>query len=404
MMAGSSPRRSALGLVCALVCLGVALPARAWTRTLVESAEAEVDVQRSGQAQVSLVLGLRVAGGWLSRFELALLDPVVTLDPDKPAWLTCDDGRKLMPVVKQRDHGRLVFSFPDRHEAPHRGLHKLGIVYSTVLAAAEAGGDGDRKPSGIGFSLPAFETDLRRADIWLNAPLGSALASDAEADPAVQREQRPLGPRVLLHLGRTQLPRTVVFGAQLELPSAPSASLRASRSDGAARQSAAAFWAALLVLVLCLLKRATVAADAASRGLHPLAWLPLPEGLRRVVMCGLALPAAVCYAPRPALALALLAGCVTLGLDRGFSGPGGVPQPAAEPLPSRFPLAELFSARSWFDATTPLGLGLLGSAYALCALRLALGVAPGLWLELLVLVTPLFWSATRVQRATAASA
>ena len=56
---------------------------------------------------------------------------------------------------------------------------------------------------------------------------------------------------------------------------------------------------------------------------------------------------------------------------------------------------------AWLDATAPLGFGLLGSAYALAALRLALRARPGLWLEILLLVTPLWLTGTRLQISSA---
>src|SRR5437762_502735 len=83
-------------------------------------------------------------------------------------------------------------------------------------------------------------------------------------------------------------------------------------------------------------------------------------------------------ATQPNLGLALLAAAMMLALDRGFA-----PATMAAPETARqiaHPVSELFATAAWFDATTPLGAGLLGSAYALTVQRLWLGAEPGLWL------------------------
>src|SRR5262249_49235021 len=109
---------------------------------------------------------------------------------------------------------------------------------------------------------------------------------------------------------------------------------------------------------------------------------------------------------RAALGLGLLAGVVLLAVDRGF-----LPRQRAVPaLPGTAGTQLLTRAQAWFgtsawlDATAPLGLGLLASAYTLAVLRIALHARPGLWLETLLLVTPLWLTSTRLQVSSAASA
>ena len=89
------------------------------------------------------------------------------------------------------------------------------------------------------------------------------------------------------------------------------------------------------------------------------------------------------------MGLALLAPVVALAFARG---PLPLPERGA---PRGFARVQaIFGAASWLDATTPLGLALLASAYLLAwgAITLSNAAVPAL--ELLLLVTPLFLTGT----------
>ena len=111
-------------LACALA-LCALLPARvqAWTEARVETASAHLDMLSGGRARVSLHVGVRVLGGWLSRLELDGLDPGLVLDLERPPFLLCEDGQRLVPETKVQRDGRVVITFPGRSRAPHRGRH-----------------------------------------------------------------------------------------------------------------------------------------------------------------------------------------------------------------------------------------------------------------------------------------
>jgi hypothetical protein len=116
-------------------------------------------------------------------------------------------------------------------------------------------------------------------------------------------------------------------------------------------------------------------------------------------MLALALAGALVYASSPPFALALLAAVVALGLDLRIV-PARVAPPARRvgPLPG---FHDLFGPTSWLDATTLPGGLLIASAFALGLARVLLGGGPGPWLELLLLVTPLWLTATRLHAAPA---
>jgi len=389
----------AMGLALAL---GGAAPARAWTRSELESADAHVHIWPSGQALVALSLELTVRGGWLSRFEVTGLDPGSRLDPDKPPWLLHEDGRKVTPRAQLQPDGTLVLEL-DRADAPRRGLHRLGVVYFTQLTATD-------RPSGkrtISWAMPAWRVDLEDVDLWINAPAGARLANRDETalDGSVARLLRTSGERTVLHLHRVQLPRTLAFGVELELPANPAPPRRARvlpRMENGGTPAGA--WLGALVVAIAWLKRASVRARCARSGRRPLPLLALPARARVALMFALGLGGAVCYPRSPAVGLTLLAGVVMLALDRRIAGVRDAPPAAVSGRARLEPMYDLFGTTSWLDATTPPGALLLASLYALGLLRVALGGGLGAWLELVLLVTPLWLTATRLHARAATPA
>ena len=392
------PSGRLLAPTCALWVIGLALggaaaTAHAWTRTELTGADAHVHIWPSGEALVALSLELTVHGGWLSRFEVTGLDPGSRLDPDKPPWLLCEDGHKVAPRAQLQPDGTLVLEL-DRAEAPRRGLHRLGLVYFTRLAAS----DSRSRKRTIRWAMPAWRVDLANVDVWINAPAGARLASGDETafEGAASPSLRVNGERTVLHLYRAQLPRTLPFGFELELPASaarphPERVLPRTESGGAPLGA----WLAGLVVALAWLKRLAVRARCARSGGRPVALWAVSERARGTLMLALGLGGAVCYPRAPALGLTLLAGVVMLGLDRGIARTA--PPALVSKRRVRFErVYDMFGATSWLDATTPPGAVLLASGYALGLLRIALGGGLGAWLELVLLTTPLWLTATRL--------
>src|SRR4051794_23530343 len=90
-------RAATLALI--LACSAWSASAQAWTKTRVERAQAHPSVDAGARAQVVLQVGVRVQGGWLSRFEITGLDRDLALDPEHPPLLTSEDGNVYVPEV-----------------------------------------------------------------------------------------------------------------------------------------------------------------------------------------------------------------------------------------------------------------------------------------------------------------
>jgi hypothetical protein len=387
-------RASGIALV-----LAVSAPraAHAWTETRVESAGAQLDVSGDGRAHVSLRIGVRVLGGWLSKLELAGLDPGLALDPDRPPSLLTEDGQQLTPEVRFLRGGRVVIAFPSRARAPHRGRHELLLQYSTTLAS-EPSRDGGRT---LRWSLPAFSTDLRDVDVQISAPAGTRAAG--EPDGAVTVSESSQGERAVLHWQRAQLPRTLVFEAALALPaSVVRETLRSQQQERVPLFAQRSTWAVLLLLLLVGAKRAAV--RASERAEHARGWPLLglrgrPRALASIALAGAAIGL---YPAQPWLGSAALCALCAHGLDRGFAR---LPQRPVRWTRPRYALelarlrrlraARLLGTAAWLDATTPLGFSLLAACYALALQRALLGAGVDVWVEALLAATPLWLSATR---------
>jgi hypothetical protein len=381
--------------------LATAPSARAWTDARVETAGAHLDVLPGGRARVSLRLGVRVSGGWLSRLELAGLDPGLVLDRDKPPSLSSEDGQKLQPETRLERDGRLVITFPSRSRAPRRGRHSLVLTYLTSLVS-EPSRDGQRT---MRWALPAFRADLRDVEVSVNAPLGAQPSAEGN-DGATTISHWPRGERTVLRWQRAQLPRTLAFSAAFRVPASaagrPAAAALAGQPERAPTFGGAAAWAAFALLMLVGAKCAAVGASCRHERVRALPLLGLRGLPRALVASSLALAAAWLYGVQPLLGGATFAALSACALERSL-----LPVPAAQPRWTRARIAleltrlrrtrlrRLFGAAAWLDATTPLGLGSLTCCWALVLLRANLGAGIDVWLEALLAATPLWFSATR---------
>jgi hypothetical protein len=315
--------------------------------------------------------------------------------------MECEDGRTLTPGLRTDARGHVLVSFGDKPDAPRRGLHRLSLHYSIALTEAEVT---DGSAAVFSFALPAFAVDLKQVDLLVQAPPGTQLVRP-DPDAALSFEHQENADHIVVHMHRARLPRTLHFGVELVLPVEIAHALQTKRSGAAASGSMGPLLASALVLLLCALKRRAASVSAELCRVQPRPLLELAAAWRAALMFGAALAAAASYDKRPELGLASLALCVGLALERGF-GPAATTTTTTTTTTTATTTASartatwtriLFGGASWLDATTPLGAALLGSAYALAFLRLALGQGPGLWLETLLLATPLWLTGTRMQ-------
>ena len=158
------------------------------------------------RAQVALRVGVRVQGGWLSRFEITGLDRRLRArsrapaagSPAKTATATCRE-------VEARPDGSVVLTFRERG-APHRIAACIGSCVAYTHAARSANG------ARVTWSLPPWGVDLENVSVdGRRAGAATALGAADEDDVAVQRERAELGSAHAAHFRRAQLPRTLPF-------------------------------------------------------------------------------------------------------------------------------------------------------------------------------------------------
>lgn len=351
-----------------------------------------MQVEASGSALVQLQLGVRVHGGWLSQFEVTGWGADMELDSNFPPSLVTEDGRQLVPAIALREGNNLLITFASKDVAPRRGLHRLQLSYRSRLPLrALQGADAVRAT----FALPRWPIDLEGADVWITAPLGSrfAAAGDAEPDGTITRERFERGAKATLHWHRTQLPRTESLLAELEMPNAaapavePQAQAPTFLSSARSRN---ALGVALLIAMLVTLKRRSVKLLGLRAAAPAKALVPLPSRLWAAALLGLVVAFVQLHAASSVVALLPLALLVALGLHRRMTP---TPAPSIEAPQSAFPQR---LALRLLDATTLPGAALLGCAYAFATKWLASGGALNLWVEALLLATPLWFNATRL--------
>ncbi|MEM8609463.1 MAG: hypothetical protein AAGF92_20345 [Myxococcota bacterium] len=143
--------------------------AAAWTRAIVESADATVEVDRNASASVLLNLEVEVHAGWLRELEVAGLGDDVELDRRHPPYFRSDEGEVYRPEATLTDDGRIRLAF-ERREAPRRGEYRVLIRYRSRAETRAVGRTGQTE---VSWSLPAWETGLHDVSVDIRAPRGS---------------------------------------------------------------------------------------------------------------------------------------------------------------------------------------------------------------------------------------
>ena len=184
-----SARRGVELLFVLFVTLGASSSAKAWTRTVVKSADATVDVGADASMSVLLRLDVEVHAGWLHELELAGLGPDVEIDQRRPPYLRSDDGEIYRPEVDVTEDGLIRLSF-ERRGAPRKGEYRVLLRYRT---------HGEARPlekadrARLAWTLPAWETGLHDVSVNIRAPTGAS----------VPHELRNMGPGVELGITKT---------------------------------------------------------------------------------------------------------------------------------------------------------------------------------------------------------
>jgi len=261
------PRLGPFWFLLALVAvLGASSPAHAWTRTVVKSAHASVDIDSDGTLHVLLRLDVDVLAGWLHELELADLGEGVELNRYQPPYFRSAEGKVRRPDIEVTEDGRIRLSFRWR-DAPKRGEHRVYIRYRTKADVSVIDAGGARKAR-IVWSVPAWETGLHGVRVDIRAPKGSSVPLELhEALPGIRHQINEHTTRTFVEWRRIHLPRTTAWPLTIDVP-AQSLALTvptpedAPRPEGfrplPANDSRPLAWPLLFVAVLFLLKRRAI--------------------------------------------------------------------------------------------------------------------------------------------------
>ena len=212
------PRRmSGLASLALLTVLSASAPARAWTRTVVQSARATVEVERDATLYILLRLDVEVHAGWLHEMELVDLGPDVELDRYRPPYFRSEEGEVFRPEAELHEDGRIRLSFP-RREAPRRGEYRVFIRYRTNadVRAVEVNGEPRAR---VVWSVPTWETGLHNVSVEIRAPKGTAVPDEMQdTSPGVELEIIERPKRTAVRWRRIHLPRMTAWPLAIDAP------------------------------------------------------------------------------------------------------------------------------------------------------------------------------------------
>jgi hypothetical protein len=384
----------ATGLVClVLVALSSASsPARAWTRTVVHSARATVEVEREATLYILLRLDVEVHAGWLHELELVDLGPNVELDRYRPPYFRSEEGEVFRPEAELHEDGRIRLWF-HRREAPRRGEYRVFMRYRTDADARATEVKGQPRAR-IVWSVPAWETGLHDVSVELRAPKGTVVPDEArETSPGVDFTVTERPNRTIVKWRRIHLPRMTAWPLTIDAPAEtitlPAATEAAPTPRGfrplRTPEERPVAWAIFAVAILALLKRRTIERRVGRRALVLRVSWPVA-----LVATALLLAGAQWLAPTQlAWGLPLIALVLRRTGEELSYAPRGTWSRVA------FSRLSTSDAPDFLDATTPFGAAAL---VAFVTALFALGQPTGALLAL-----PVFLLSTRQHRAPSAA-
>lgn len=252
--------------------LGVPSEAAAWTRAIVQSADATVEVEQDASVAVLLSLEVEVKAGWLHELELAGLGPEVTLDRRRPPYFRSSEGEVYRPEAELTEDGRIRLSF-ERREAPRKGEYRVLVRYQTSAAARSVGRTGQTE---LSWSLPAWETGLHDVSVDIRAPRGSFVPVELrDNSPGIEltTHERPQVSQLVWR--RIHLPRHTPWKLSFHVPKGgvtlPANGAPAKAPDAfdplAPTKQRPMPWAMLLFALLVLAKRRAIEVTEGTRAL-----------------------------------------------------------------------------------------------------------------------------------------
>ena len=261
--------------------LGSASPARAWTRTVVKSARATVDIEGDATLSILLRLDVEVHAGWLHEMELAGLGADVDLNRYQPPYFRSEEGEIFRPEAEVREDGTIHLSFA-RRGAPRHGEYRVFMRYRTKADVTAVEVNGERRARVV-WSVPTWETGLHNASVEFRAPRGSVVPIEMQdTAPGVDFRIADRGKRTVVEWRRIHLPRMTAWPLALDVP-AQAIALPVAVADAPTPagfqpltipEKRPVAWALLLLAALVVLKRRSVEVRTGPRGL----WVQAPWG------------------------------------------------------------------------------------------------------------------------------
>jgi hypothetical protein len=381
--------RPAVGLLflVAAATLGASSPARAWTRTVVHSARATVEVEREATLYVLLRLDVEVHAGWLHELELVDLGPNVELDRYRPPYFRSEEGEVFRPEAELHEDGRIRLWF-HRREAPRRGEYRVFMRYRTDADARAVEVEGEPRARVV-WSMPAWETGLHDVSVELRAPKGTVVPDEArDNSPGVDFQVTERPNRTILQWRRIHLPRMTAWPLMIDAPAesialpavAEAAPIPSGFRPLQTPEERPIAWAILATAVLALIKRRTIEKSLGQQ--HLLLRAPWPPMLAATA---LVVASAQWLGPTE---LAFGLPLVALALQRPRASMSRAP--ASKWSNVRFASLSVAQRPDFLDATTPFGATTLA---ACTACLFALGQPAGA-----LLLLPVFLLCTRHHR------
>ena len=362
-----SARRGVELLFVFLLTLGTSSSAGAWTRTIVKSADATVDVSPDTSMSVLLKLDVEVHAGWLHELELAGLGPDVEIDRRRPPYLRSDDGEIYRPEAEVTEDGLILLSF-ERRGAPRKGEYRVLLRYRTQGEARPLDeSDGDR--ARLAWTLPAWETGLHDVSVNIRAPKGASVPHELQdMGPGVELGITKRSNFTQLEWRRIHLPRHTPWKLTFDVPASAVTLPPAAPDDPEPRgfrpldaeEHRSLPWAVALLACLALLKRRSIEMRFGPVGLLVRTSWALVLAVTATLLglsAWLAPRDIICAIPLLVLALHRPTKPNTLPLERAWQPATPTRDHGRETLPTDL-----------LDGTTPAGLVVLAALFAVLVL------------------------------------
>lgn len=187
-------QRHLLGSLLGALALAIALPARAWVQTEVDSDAVTVDVARDGSAIVSHQLLMTVHGGPLLGFDLAGVDDDARPVPQATVWRASSGKHATTPVpllLDKKEDGSLHVEINQTRGLKH-GSYLFKFQYRTQLLARHLLVSAGPRVN-LTWIGPRYSDGIDTAHVVFRLPSAPLPPRLAPAGPETESDEAPQG-------------------------------------------------------------------------------------------------------------------------------------------------------------------------------------------------------------------